>query len=82
MASFLNLSESSNARTNWITIIVGAALGALSFFKITPDLETAQSLGVDVSNLISYVKVGNWTLVFTVVLNLYNTISHIVKNKR
>lgn len=77
--SFLNLAVSSNARTNWITIALGVIFGALSFFKIIPDLQTAQSLGNDFGQLIGYVKTGTWTLVFAVALNLYNTISHLLK---
>lgn len=73
------LTSSSNARTNWITIILGAIIGVLGFFKIIPDLQTAASLGSDVSNLITYATVGAWTSVFTVLLNLYNTISHLLK---
>lgn len=49
--SFLNLAVSSNARTNWITIALGVVFGLLSFFKIIPDLQTAQSLGNDFGNL-------------------------------
>lgn len=77
--ALLNLTESSNARTNWITIILGALIGILGFFKIIPDLQTAASLGSDVSSLITYATVGAWTSVFTVLLNLYNTISHLLK---
>lgn len=77
--ALLNLSASSNARTNWITIVLGAIIGILSFFKIIPDLQTAQSLGSDVASLITYATLGAWTSVFTVVLNLYNTISHLLK---
>lgn len=79
--AFLNLSTSSNARTNWITIILGALIGVLSFFKIIPDLQTAQSLGKDVADIITYASIGAWTSVFAVALNLYNTISHLLKNK-
>ena len=71
------LSVSSNARTNWITIVLGAVIGVLSFFKIIPDLQTAQSLGKDVSDIITYATIGAWTSVFTVGLNLYNTIKHL-----
>lgn len=63
--SFLNLAVSSNARTNWITIALGVVFGLLSFFKIIPDRAT----------------VGAWTSVFAVVLNLYNTISHLFKKE-
>lgn len=77
--AFLNLSNSSNARTNWITIILGALIGVLSFFKIIPDLQTAQSLGKDVADIITYATIGAWTSVFAVGLNLYNTISHLFK---
>lgn len=77
--SFLNLSESSNARTNWITIALGAIIGVLSFFKIIPDLQTAQMLGKDVADIITYATIGAWTSVFAVGLNLYNTISHLLK---
>ena len=77
--AFLNLSNSSNARTNWITIALGVVIGVLSFFKIIPDLQTAKDLGNDVSSLITYATVGAWTSVFAVVLNLYNTISHLLK---
>jgi len=77
--AFLNLSESSNARTNWITIGLGLIIGVLSFFKIIPDLNTAQSLGKDVADLITYATVGAWTSVFTVLLNLYNTLTHLFK---
>lgn len=77
--AFLNLSESSNARTNWITIALGLIIGVLSFFKIIPDLNTAQSLGKDVADLITYATVGAWTSVFTVLLNLYNTLTHLFK---
>lgn len=76
------LSVSSNARTNWITIALGAVIGVLSFFKIIPDLQTAQSLGKDVGDLISYATIGAWTSVFAVALNLYNTISHMLKNEK
>ena len=79
--SFLNLAVSSNARTNWITIALGAVIGVLSFFKIIPDLQTAQSLGSDVASLITYATVGAWTSVFAVLLNLYNTISHLLKKQ-
>lgn len=79
--SFLNLAVSSNARTNWITIALGALIGILSFFKIIPDLQTAQSLGKDVADIITYATVGAWTSVFAVGLNLYNTISHLLKNE-
>lgn len=79
--SFLNLAVSSNARTNWITIALGVVFGLLSFFKIIPDLQTAQSLGNDFGNLITYATVGAWTSVFAVVLNLYNTISHLFKKE-
>ena len=79
--AFLNLSTSSNARTNWITIVLGAIIGVLSFFKIIPDLQTAQSLGNDFASLIGYVRTGTWTLVFAVALNLYNTISHLLKKE-
>jgi hypothetical protein len=78
---FLNLAVSSNARTNWVTIVLGAALGALSFFKIIPDLQTAQNLGNDFAALIGYVTAGAWTSVFAVALNLYNTISHLLKKQ-
>jgi hypothetical protein len=73
------LSTSSNARTNWITIALGVIFGALSFFKIIPDLNTAQSLGNDFGQLITLATAGAWTAVATVVLNLYNTISHLLK---
>lgn len=79
--SFLNLAVSSNARTNWITIGLGAIIGVLSFFKIIPDLVTAQSLGKDVGDLITYASVGAWTSVLAVLLNLYNTISHLLKKE-
>ena len=79
--SFLNLTVSSNARTNWITIVLGAIIGVLSFFKIIPDLIVAQSLGKDVADLITYATAGAWTAVFTVVLNLYNTITHLLKKE-
>ena len=79
--SFLNLAVSSNARTNWITIALGVVFGFLAFFKIIPDLQTAQSLGNDFSNLITYATVGAWTSVFAVLLNLYNTISHLFKKE-
>ena len=79
--SFLNLAVSSNARTNWITIALGVVFGLLSFFKIIPDLQTAQSLGNDFGNLITYATVGAWTSVFAVLLNLYNTISHLFKKE-
>lgn len=79
--AFLNLSTSSNARTNWITIVLGAIIGVLSFFKIIPDLQTAQSLGKDVADIITYATIGAWTSVFAVGLNLYNTISHLVKRE-
>ena len=79
--AFLNLSNSSNARTNWITIILGAIIGVLSFFKIIPDLQTAQSLGKDVADIITYATIGAWTSVFAVGLNLYNTISHLLKKQ-
>ena len=79
--SFLNLTVSSNARTNWITIVLGAAFGVLAFFKIIPDLQTAQSLGNDFGALITHVKAGAWTLVFAVALNLYNTITHLLKKE-
>lgn len=75
------LLTSSNARTNWVTIVLGAAFGVLSFFKIIPDLQTAQSLGNDFASLIGYVRTGTWTLVFAVALNLYNTISHLLKKE-
>jgi hypothetical protein len=77
--ALLNLTESSNARTNWITIALGVIIGVLGFFKIIPDLQTAASLGSDVSSLILYAKTGAWTAVFTVLLNLYNTITHLLK---
>ena len=77
--SFLNLAVSSNARTNWITIAIGALLGLLLFLKIIPDLQAAQSLGNDFGNLIFYAQTGAWTLVFQTLLNLYNTISHLLK---
>lgn len=77
--ALLNLTTSSNARTNWVTIALGAIFGLLTFFKIIPDLNTAQSLGKDVGDLITYVSVGAWTNVFIVGLNLYNTISHLLK---
>ena len=73
------LQTSSNARTNWITIVLGAIIGLLSFFKIIPDLVTAQDLGKDVANIITYATIGAWTSVFAVALNLYNTISHLLK---
>ena len=79
--AFLNLSTSSNARTNWITIVLGAIIGVLSFFKIIPDLQTAQSLGKDGADIITYATIGAWTSVFAVGLNLYNTISHLVKRE-
>jgi len=71
------LATSSNARTNWITIVLAVIIGVLSFFKIIPDLQTAQSLGKDVGDLITYATAGAWTAVFTVALNLYNTIKHL-----
>lgn len=77
--SFLNLATSSNARTNWITIALGAVIGVLAFFKIIPDLQTAQSLGKDVADLITYVTTAAWTSVFAVLLNIYNTVSHLLK---
>lgn len=80
LSVFKALSVSSNARTNWITIALGAAIGILSFFKIIPDLQTAQSLGKDVTDIITYATVGAWTSVFTVALNLYNTIKHLFAN--
>ena len=73
------LQTSSNARTNWITIVLGAIIGLLSFFKIIPDLVTAQQLGKDVADIITYATIGAWTSVFAVGLNLYNTISHLLK---
>lgn len=79
--SLLNLVVSSNARTNWVTIALGAIIGVLGFFKIIPDLQTAASLGSDVASLIAYVTAGAWTAVFTVLLNLYNTISHLLKKE-
>lgn len=79
--AFLNLSTSSNARTNWITIVLGAIIGILSFFKIIPDLQIAQSLGKDVADIITYATIGAWTSVFAVGLNLYNTISHLLKKQ-
>lgn len=79
--SFLNLAVSSNARTNWVTIALGVVFGLLSFFKIIPDLQTAQSLGNDFGNLIIYAQAGAWTAVFAVALNLYNTISHLFKKE-
>lgn len=75
------LSTSSNARTNWITIILGVILGALSFFKIIPDLNTAQSLGNDFGQLITMANAGAWTAVAAVAINLYNTISHLLKKE-
>lgn len=75
----LNLNVSSNARTNWATIVLGAVFGGLAFFKIIPDLNTAQNLGKDVADIIGYVQAGAWTSVFAVGLNLYNTISHLLK---
>lgn len=77
--SFLNLTTSSNARTNWITIAISVVLAVLAFFNIIPDLEEAQSLGSEISQLIGYVKTGAWGLVFTAGWNLYNTISHLFK---
>lgn len=79
--AFLNLSTSSNARTNWITIVLGAIIGILSFFKIIPDLQIAQSLGKDEADIITYATIGAWTSVFAVGLNLYNTISHLLKKQ-
>lgn len=79
--SFLNLAASSNSRTNWVTIILGAIIGVLSFFKIIPDLQVAASLGSDVASLITYATIGAWTSVFAVALNLYNTISHLLKRE-
>lgn len=79
--AFLNLSTSSNARTNWITIVLGAIIGILSFFKIIPDFQIAQSLGKDVADIITYATIVAWTSVFAVGLNLYNTISHLLKKQ-
>lgn len=79
--SFLNLAASSNARTNWVTIVLGAIIGVLSFFKIIPDLNIAQNLGKDVADIITYATIGAWTSVFAVALNLYNTISHLLKRE-
>lgn len=79
--SFLNLTTSSNARTNWITIVLGAAFGVLAFFKIIPDLQTAQSLGNDLSALITYVTTAAWGSVVTVAINLFNTIKHLLQKE-
>lgn len=79
--NFLNLGISSNARTNWLTIIFAGVLGILGFFKLVPDLETASAVGDTVTNAIGYAKGGSWALLFTAVINLVNTVTHILKDK-
>lgn len=71
--------KSSNAITDWVTIALGVVTGALGFFQIIPDLQAAASLGTDVSQLIAYAQAGAWAAALTVVLKLWNTISHILK---
>ena len=58
LSVFKALAVSSNARTNWITIALGVMIGVLSFFKIIPDLQTAQSLGKDVAGDLTHVSDG------------------------
>lgn len=73
--------KSSNAITDWVTIALGLIIGALGFFQLVPDLQTAASLGSDVTELIKAAQASAWAAAFAVVLKLWNTITHILKSK-
>ena len=72
--------KSTNALTDWITIILAVILGALGFFKILPDLQTSASLGAEVADLITNVTIGAWGSVLTAAIKLWNTISHLLSD--
>lgn len=78
MATSKSPLKSTNAITDWITIVIAAVLGVLGFFKVLPDLQTASGIGVDVSDLIVNVTIGAWGAVLTLLIKLWNTISHLI----
>lgn len=70
--------KSTNAVTDWITIVIALILGSLGFFKILPDLNAASSLGTDVTDAITNVTLGAWGAVLTAAIKIWNTITHLL----
>lgn len=69
--------QSTNLWTNLATL----AMGVFSYFSLTPDLSTAQTLGDEAHRAVEAINTRNYVLFATVLFNVGNIIFHLFKKR-